>query len=186
VEVRVLVIALFAGCHGRSAISTFPGFDSGFVDSGLGPCSYAGPVLISSVDVGCDESGAAAFLVETDGISGDGLLFAEATGGDAPDWSETHTVVSFERDDCGAWDHLGRTLVTGVTEDAWAEDQSTAFTCDGDLDGNGMSYAAMVYDADGTPADCVAWGEDPAAVIDGNRARANEPGWDLAGCVILR
>ena len=47
------------------------------------------------------------------------------------------------------------------------------------------TFAFVAYGEDGLPADCVVWGQDPAAMIDGTLWRVNEPPFDLAGCRVL-
>ena len=169
--------------------------DTGKTDSGTtdntdtdGGCdtTYSGPVTITSGSASCT-AGTATIEVETTGWTGDGRIY-QTDNADNPPWEDEHDLTSYEFDACGAWDHLKTTLTTDAGLD-WEENVSTLFSCDGHYNGGDvMSYAAMVNDLTGTPADCLAWGHDPNQIIDNSATvgggTEDGPSWDTSICVV--
>ncbi len=118
---------------------------------------YTGPVVLEVASVTCPTVDEVALEVVTAGWTSDGTVYMVETGAPTP-WDEEHDVRSVEFDPCGSFDVLAGALKPGDT---------SAFTCEQHA-GNTLSYAARVYDIDGNFADCVAWGHDPQAIVDGS------------------
>lgn len=149
-------------------------------DSGPG----GGSLLITYVSVGCDENDVVRFFAETNGLTADGVAFAQETGNSPPNWSDSITLESYEFDPDGNWDRLEHTLTTGIAFEDYVQNVNTVFTCDAHFDvANGvMSYAFGVYDLSGNLADCLMYGDNPGVMQAGSQDRINEPDWDLSIC----
>jgi hypothetical protein len=147
---------------------------------------YTGPVLIVDYSVTCDANDVVTYFVETDGWTANGRVFSQETS-NTPAYSDEHDLMSYEYDECQAWDRLDTVLTTGASAPA-TENVSTVFSCANHFnDPAVMSYAAQVYDLDGNPAHCVAWGDDPQGMIDNTASagdRTTEPSFPLSGCEI--
>ena len=122
------------------------------------------------------------FGATTVGLTSAAVVFSEETGTTHVHYSDEHDLVSIEADPHGAFDVLEQQLQTGVSFGDEQRNQSTVFPCD--FYGSGiMSYAIAVWDLGGTLADCVAFGDAPAALINGSPfGRVNEPAFDVSGC----
>ncbi len=154
-------------------------------DSGGG--TFTGPVLVMSASVTC-ASGVAEVSAETQGWTSGGLFYQIETGNQAP-WAEEHDLESVAYGPKGSWDLLGVELLAGVGLGDLERNASTLFRCDTHYNQRDiMTYAVAVFDVNETLADCLAWGEDPRAVIDGtvlspyNYERG--PGFDTSICVV--
>jgi len=179
----ILSLAALTACTGDK------GTDSG--DSGPGVCGdqggmFAGPTTVQYASVACDANNNVRFYVETEGLTSDGVAFAQETANDPTgQWSDSITLESYEWDECGYWDHLEHELATGSDLAGYQQNVNTVFTCAAHFDpGNAvMTYAVGVYDLDGNLADCLAWGDDVAGMIANTAGtRINEPDWDLSSC----
>lgn len=150
-------------------------------DSGPGG---GGPLVITYVSVACDASDVVRFYAETNGLTADGVAFAQETGNTPPNWSDSITLESYEFDPDGNWDRLEHTLVTGIDFVDYVPNVNTVFTCPAHFDvANGvMSYAFGVFDLSGDLADCLMYGDNPGAMQDASQDRINEPDWDLSIC----
>lgn len=145
---------------------------------------YEGPVSIVSWDVSCVND-QVTYSIETEGWTNDGVVYSQETE-NTPPWSDEHDLVSYEFDECQSWDKLQTVLTTGAATTDWVPNESTVFSCADHFNSPVMSYAAQVLDINGDVADCVAWGEDPQALVDGTaEPGANAPTFDLSTCRVV-
>jgi len=128
--------------------------------------TFSGPVTVQTANVTCDASGVVTIDVETQGWTSGGYIYAVDTRNASP-WADEHDLDSYEYDPCGTYDKLKVELQTGAALADWERNVSSVFTCDGHYEDGALSYAAAVLDLYGDVADCMAWGEDPQAIIDG-------------------
>jgi hypothetical protein len=153
---------------------------------------YTGPVSIEVVDVTCDSEGKVDFYIETIGWTGDGAVYAMETKNGSP-WSENHPIPSYQFDACGFWDKLDLFIPARddngtTTVGDYVAGEMSYFTCTDHYDGDNdvMTYAFAVYDVLGAQADCVATGDDPQGLIDGDYDgdMINTPTFDLTACSV--
>lgn len=177
--------AMMVGCSGDTDS------DSGTTDTDTDPptgcaSTYTGPTTVTVASASCT-AGTATIEVETEGWTADGRLY-QIDNADVNPWEDEHDLTSYEFDECGFYDHL-RTSLTTDAGLGWEENVSTLFSCDNHYNSPGavMSYAAMVNDITGAPADCLAWGFDAAQIIDNGATvdggAADGPSWDETICV---
>lgn len=102
-------------------------------------------------------------------------IFMTSVNDLASGWDEEHVLSSASRVEADAatppLDMLSLSLAHVDTLGAWERSQTTLFNSDDD---GGLTYALRVYDADGSLADCVAWGHDVEALFAGE-VPANNP-----------
>lgn len=191
----VFALAALAACAGEKDQGTESG-ETGETTPPATDCPdgvYEGPVTITDYSVTC-EGNSIVYFVETEGWTGGGRVFSQETSNDNA-WSDEHELYSYEFDLCQAWDRLSTSnddqigSIEPVTDiNDVVPNETTLFSCANHInDPNVMSYAAEVYDLNGAVVDCVAWGDDPQGMIDGdagNGVRANEPSFDLSTCRI--
>jgi hypothetical protein len=152
----------------------------------VGTGTFAGPTTIYATAVTCNApEDHVEYHICAQGPAAGGAVFAEETGNPEPNWSDDHTLELTDSDALGWWTELARRLETGASLGSWAPNVSTLFRCRAHFESTVMTYAFAVYDGDGNVVDCVVWGHDPAAMIDGTLARVNDPPFDLAGCRVL-
>jgi hypothetical protein len=153
----------------------------------LGTGTFTGPTTLDTTSVTCSPADDhVQYLACTRGQSAGGWVFAQETGNVEPNWSDAHTLASIGGDPLGWFEALERRLATAADFGTWTTDASTLFGCRAHLEDPAvMTFAFMAYDAYGQPADCVVWGEDPQALIDGTLSRVNEPPFSLASCRVL-
>ena len=104
------------------------------------------------------------------------------------DYDEEHTFVDDENGtDETTFTVFNRTLDTDAAFSATEPDVNTLFNCaDGDLDPTDsdnfqVTFAAVVYEADGTTiGDCVVFGHDPDALLGTVPAGLAPPAWVTA------
>lgn len=146
---------------------------------------YEGPTSLVEMAVECDPNDVnVRYSACTRGWTANGQIYLQETGNPPPNWAESHDLVSVSFDAMQWWDDLEQVVRTGVNVADQAPNQSSLFTCPAFYEAGVMTYAFLVYDLDGSPADCVVWGQDPQAMIDGTIERVNEPPFDLANCTI--
>jgi hypothetical protein len=174
--------------------TTFPTGDTADTGTPPDPCApsggtgtFAGPTSILTTAVTCSISGdQVEYSACTEGPSPGGWVFAQETGNPGPNWSDAHRLDRVASDPQGWWNSLARRLQTQASIATWTTDVNTLFTCGSHLeDPLVMTFAVMVYDEAGAFADCVVWGQNPAALIDGTILRVNEPPFDPTPCRIL-
>ncbi|MEQ1508630.1 MAG: hypothetical protein ABMB14_40740 [Myxococcota bacterium] len=169
-----------------ATLDTAPDVDTGLA---LSPCAgrsatATGATTITLTSVTCNPThDAVRYTVCVDGPTSGGVVFAQETANIEPNWSDAHSLDPLGLDP--TWDELRRDLDTHASIVDWSTDVSTLFGCQAHFESPlVMSYAAAAYDATGRIADCVAWGGDPQAMIDGTVVRVNDPPFDLTGCRI--
>lgn len=187
----LLAVPLFAptwGCGDPPATKSDSG-DTAVTTSEDCPTVYEGPTSIDTVRVQCDATNHIRYSATTTGWTHDGWVFAQETGNaDEPydQWSDTHSIVSYDWDACAATDALERVLedVSYLADPLadWRTDESTVFSCDNHIGNAVMSYAFAVLDRSDNLADCLAFGDDVTGMVNGVYNRANEPDFSLAGC----
>lgn len=144
-------------------------------------------VWIEIVNVTCTGS-TVTYGAEADGWTSGGQVFAQATGTAEPNRAETHDIRSFEFDEGQSWDHLTRglgdasTLANPLTD--WQRNTSTGFSCAADIQAKTMTYAFAIDDLNGNLSDCLVYGQDPSALINGTKARNSDPEFDLGACAL--
>lgn len=184
-KIHTLLVALAVACTGD--ITTDKTSDTA-TTPGNCPNGYDGPITITGADVTCSGT-TVRFEVQTQGLTGDGMVYSQETGND-PDgqWADNHTVVTYEFDVCGTYDHLEREIQDGSTLndplDDYARDVSSVFQC-GDHygDPNVMTYAFSVNDNAGNQADCFAFGDDVNGMkSDSYDIAGEDPDFSLADC----
>lgn len=175
-------------------------FDDVFVDGDVqpgkdrpddepSPGEDSGPVLLTSWEVYCDGR-EEHILAQTSSPASAGYFYQQETANVPPNWSDYHTLELVAPGADGLSKQLERKLLDGrdMYNPAfdWERDYSTAFVCEWhieDPDVDIMSYAIAVYDADGNLSDCVAFGEDPQGMVDGDYEYAGQdPPFDLSLC----
>jgi hypothetical protein len=181
------LLVLAAGCPEK--------LDVGTGDTGTGgECGadrYDGPIEIQGAEVTCTGT-TVRFAAETKGLTGDGIVFSQETASTyaGGQWSDNHTIETYEFDVCGTYDRLERTIDDGTTLDDplndWQTDQSSVFRCgDHYTDNDFMTFAFGVNDQSGNLADCFAFGHDPTGLASGdyNGDRiGDDPLFSLSGC----
>jgi len=100
-------------------------------------------------------------------------------------WNDYHSLDASAFTSNGGYTLLSKEVDVGASVGDWAEGVRTVFTCADHFDSPGvMSYIVRAYDLNTALADCVAFGEDPAGMIDGDYFNYNAPiaSGEFAGC----
>lgn len=157
--------AMLMGCPEDD--KTDSGTETDLTDTETGDCTteYSGPVTVQEANVTC-AADVATIDVMTEGWTGGGYVYTIETANAQP-WADEHDLTSYEFDPCGAYDKLKVELTAGEELANLARNESTLFTCDNHYNAGVLTYAAAVLDLQGAVADCMAWGDDPDAVING-------------------
>ena len=178
-------LALSIALTGASCDSKCGKCDSGG-DSGPDHCAdgtYDGPTTIQEATVQCvgDDS---RFYARTEGWTADGLVFSQETANPEPQWADEHELRSFEFEPCGFGDELEEILSGGAGTGDWIPGVSSVFTCADHHDSPEavMTYAFFVWDPEGNPADCLAFGHDPQGMATAVYDRVSDPSFDVATC----
>lgn len=153
------------------------------------PEIYTGPLAIARAAVTCEDN-VARFELDADGLTEEGHVYMQETGGpyQGGQWSENHTLVTYEFDVCGFYDKLERELQDGRTLDNplddYETDVSTVFSCEMLEDNDYMTFAFAIDDINGQLAGCVAFGHDVQGMKNGVYTVLGEaPQFNLADCV---
>jgi hypothetical protein len=186
-KIHYALVALAFACTGDLGGKTGDTATGGSCPGGR----YDGPITIVSASVDCDGT-TVRFAAETEGLTGDGWVFSQETAStsDFGQWSDNHTIETYEFDPCGFSDKLEREIQDGTTLsdplNDWQSDQSSVFTCDGHYtDNNFMTFAFGVKDQSGNLVDCLAFGDDPSGLAAGdyNDDRiGDDPDFNLSDC----
>lgn len=179
--------AALAGC-GSSGQDPIPFTESGFFPrTTSNPTTedclvfYQGPVLVTHERVTCADDDMVLWF-QTEGWTSGGMVFVEDTTSTDVHWAEEHALTSTAHDACGAWDELEVEIHAGVRTDQYIPDVTSAFACSDP--GKGLlTYAVAVKDGTGSVADCVVFGHDPQALLDGGD-RSLDPSFDTSRCVV--
>ena len=195
--VGVTLGASLGGCVGDRLGG--PTGETGFDFDNASPCRrvYDGRIRIQEATVTCVTDQQVRFFVDVRGWTSGAIVFSQETGTAGTQWADEHDLDTFRFGACQDFDHLERELATGLNENAWVPNLSTAFSCEqedddswvhhGDPDVDGvMSYVVRAYAPDGSLADCLAFGHDPEGLLAGTYTRATEPTRpeELEGCRI--
>ena len=172
-----LVALVFVACTGDI------GGKTGDTGGTAGQCAdgrYDGPIAIVGAEVTCSND-TARFAMETDGLTGDGIVFSQETGNEATaQWSENNTLETFEFDVCGFFDKLEREITAAsepgdITPNERQQDVNSVFTCGGHYnDNNFMTFLFAANDQAGNQADCLGFGDDVSGINSYDRA-GDEP-----------
>lgn len=185
-------LLLFNACVGDRLGG--PTADTGFER----PCSrlYDGPVAIEEALVACEDS-ELRYYVRTMGWTSGVTIFAQETAAKGVQWADQHDLTTFKFGVCQDFDMLDLELTTSVGPTEWTPNESTAFSCEVDDDGNyihhgdpktggNMTYLVRAYAVDGSLASCMVFGHDPKGLLAGTYKRSLEPDrpTDLKSCVV--
>ena len=189
----ILLIAV-VGCNGDRLGG--PTGETGF-EAPTCRMVYEGPVQIEEASVTCLSDNRVRFFVETRGWTSSVTVFSQETGNPGTQWADQHDLTTFKFGQCQDFDQLQQELVTGVDQSVWEPNVSTRFSCEqsddksfvhhGDPeDGGIMTYLVRAYATDGTLADCMVFGHDPVALVEGTADRVVDPERpeELENCVV--
>jgi len=141
-------------------------------DTGVVPMLLDDTTLDAGVQ--CDPSGVTVdFRFDFLGEASHGRVdVADTDNADGPygNWNDHHTLDPSGVPTGGRHTLLSATVETAVSPVDWADAVSTIFVCAYHFEEpDVMTYAVRAYDVWGNLADCVAFGEDPAGFIAGER-----------------
>lgn len=141
-------------------------------DTGIIPMLLDDTTLEAGVR--CDPSGATVdFRFDFLGEASHGMVdVADTDNADGPygNWNDYHSLQASDVTPDGGYTLLSASVETAVSPADWADAVSTIFVCAHHFEDAGvMTYAVRSYDVWGNLADCVAFGEDPAGFIAGER-----------------
>lgn len=158
------------------------------------PCESVtlGPTLITSASVMCGAGDDVTISAATSGwvqVGGDNSFYATDSA-NVERWSESHPIDSNgNRDECGAADELELVLATNSYPpssgtSAYEPGVSSFYSCDAHFTQPVMTYAIAIVDVDGNYADCLAFGDDPVGLVNGDydEAFGAPPEMDLSQC----
>lgn len=128
-------------------------------------------VQVSEASATCDPKDVVTLYAKTTGFSQGGVYFLQETGNVEPQHTEVHDISSYNAAKNGSYDKLNVALTTGAK---YVRNESTLFTCDGHFEAvdkalhpTVMTYIVLVYDDQGKPSDCMAYGHDPQGLLAG-------------------
>lgn len=141
------------------------------------------PPSIQSVEVTCMGSDRVSFWVNTDHQVLEGVLYEIETGATQP-WSENVPLTSPAWSVCDEFGVVAGSLATGAMPSTAEEGVSTPFTCEA-FEGGDLTWAVMVKALSGEAADCVVFGLDPDAVMNGTILGTHPPAFDTSTCRLI-
>ncbi|HHO49839.1 MAG TPA: hypothetical protein ENK18_02960 [Deltaproteobacteria bacterium] len=162
---RLLWLWLGWGCHSPDQDPLERDEDVGLSDPSCEE-RYTGPLVVDRLSGSCDGDDQLKIVLKTRGWASRAVWTVVGTAAQQP-WIESHVLESADFDPCGAWDELRlEGIVTGGG--TWSPGEQTRFSCDQLLHTPPLlTRVIQLYALDGSLAECLASGHDPAGLLTG-------------------